>query len=333
VNVRRLLPLLVFLAAPVFAHELGLTQVNAAFHRDGTYSIDFTVDREHGSPHAAIDSARIFFDGRRVIPNSRIIDGVNGKSWVARVILSGRTPTGVSRFTFADDAIPYFMLALRNEGRSGVARQWIENGKTSEAFVLDRSVIPQTRWRIIQTYLALGYTHILPRGLDHVLFVLGIFLLAVQLRAVLWQVSAFTIAHTITLALTAYGVVSLPPRIVEPLIALSIVYVAVENVFTSKLHAWRPLVVFCFGLLHGMGFAGVLTDIGLPRSEFVPALLAFNAGVELGQLTVILTAFLLVGVWFRKKAWYRQRIVIPGSLLIAAVGLYWFVQRISSSIS
>ena len=329
VNVRRLLPLFLFVAAaPLFAHELGLTQVNATFHRDGTYSIDFTVDREHGSPHAAIESARLFFDGRRVIPNSRIVDGVNGKPWVARVILSGKTPTGVSRFTFSTEALPYFMLALRNEGRSGVARQWIENGKTSEPFLLDRTVVPQTRWRIIQTYLALGYTHILPRGLDHVLFVLGIFLLAVQLRPVLWQVSAFTIAHTITLALTVYGVVSLPPRIVEPLIALSIVYVAVENIFTSKLHAWRPLVVFCFGLLHGMGFAGVLTDIGLPRSEFVPALLSFNAGVELGQLTVILGAFLLVGVWFRKKPWYRQRIVIPGSLLIAGVGLFWFIQRV-----
>src|SRR6185295_15649805 len=148
-----------------------------------------------------------------------------------------------------------------------------------------------------------------------------IFLLAVKLKPVLWQVSAFTLAHTITLALTVYGVVSLPPRIVEPLIA-------VENVFTAKLHAWRPLVVFCFGLLHGMGFAGVLTEIGLPRSEFVPALLAFNAGVECGQLTVILVAFLLVGLPFRGKPWYRERIVVPGSAGIAAVGLYWFVVRV-----
>src|SRR5437764_7858887 len=101
-----------------------------------------------------------------------------------------------------------------------------------------------------------------------------IFLLAVELKPVLWQVSAFTLAHTITLALTVYGVVSLSPKIVEPLIAISIVYVAVENVFTSKLHAWRPLVVFCFGLLHGMGFAGVLTEIGLPRFEFGPTLLS-----------------------------------------------------------
>src|SRR6185436_16897009 len=160
-----------------------------------------------------------------------------------------------------------------------------------------------------------------PRGLDHVLFVLGIFLLSTRLRPVLWQISAFTVAHTITLALTIYGVVSLPAKIVEPLIALSIVYVAVENVFTSKLHAWRPLVVFCFGLLHGMGFAGVLSEIGLPRSEFVPALLSFNLGVEGGQLTVILVAFLLVGLPFRREVWYRRRVVVPCSLAIAAIGL------------
>ena len=154
-----------------------------------------------------------------------------------------------------------------------------------------------------------------------------VFLLAVKLRPVLWQVSAFTVAHTITLALTVYGVVSLPSRVIEPLIALSIVDVAVENVFTSKLHAWRPVVVFCFGLLHGMGFAGVLTQIGLPRSEFVPALLSFNLGVECGQLAVIFAAFVVLGLPFRNKPWYRRRIVIPGSLLIAAVGLYWSIER------
>ena len=116
--------------------------------------------------------------------------------------------------------------------------------------------------------------------------------------------------------------------VVEPLIALSIVYVAVENVFTARLHAWRPLVVFGFGLLHGMGFAGVLTGIGLPRSEFVPALLSFNLGVEGGQLTVILAAFLAFGLPFRGRRWYRRCIVVPGSLAIAAVGLYWSVQRV-----
>lgn len=293
------------LAAPAFAHELGIVQVDADFRKDGTYVIDVRADP------AIAKAAVVCFDGKPA----------HFEQTGAR--LTGRTPSGVSRFTFADSAIAGYSVV-----KVGNATQWVAPGKTSAPFVLDRAVVPLPRWQIVRLYLALGFTHILPRGLDHVLFVLGIFLLATQLRAVMWQVSAFTVAHTITLALTVYGVVSLPSRIVEPLIALSIVYVAVENVFTSKLHAWRPAIVFCFGLLHGMGFAGVLSEIGLPRSEFVPALLSFNAGVECGQLAVIFTAFLLIGMPFRRREWYRSRVVIAGSLMIAAVGLYWSVQRV-----
>lgn len=311
-----------------------MAQVEATFQKDGAYVVDLIVDREHISPEVTLSdiekSAVLAFDGQRTNPTgTEITHGVNRKPNITRIRLRGRTPSAVSRFTFADAAIEgFFVLALRNEGQENAVTQWVESGKTSEPFPLDRAVVPLSRWNIIRQYLALGFTHILPKGLDHVLFVLGIFLLAVRLKPVLWQVTAFTLAHTITLALTIYGVVSLPSSIVEPLIALSIVYVAIENVFTDKLHAWRPLVVFCFGLLHGMGFAGVLREIGLPRSEFVPALLAFNVGVELGQLTVIFTAFLVVGLPFREKPWYRRRVVVPGSLVIAAVGLYWFVQRV-----
>lgn len=325
---------LAIVASPLLAHELGMMQVEATFQKDGTYVVDLIVDREHLSPGVTISgiekSAVLAFDGRRVQPShAEVTDGVNRKPNLTRIRLRGRTPPAVSRFTFADAAAEgFFVLALRNEGQENAGTQWIESGKTSDPFPLDRAVVPQGRWSIIQQYLVLGFTHILPKGLDHVLFVLGIFLLAVRLGPVLWQVTAFTLAHTITLALTIYGVVSLPPAIVEPLIALSIVYVAIENVFTDQLHAWRPLIVFCFGLLHGMGFAGVLSEIGLPRAEFVPALLAFNAGVELGQLAVIFAAFVLVGLPFRRKPWYRRRVVVPGSLMIAAVGLYWFVQRV-----
>ncbi|MEA2569060.1 MAG: hypothetical protein QOI24_1061 [Acidobacteriota bacterium] len=325
------------LASPLAAHELGMVQVDAAFQKDGTYVVELLVDREHLPPQTPLDTylravangAHLSFDGKRVAHENVETLPVAGKPTATLLRLRGRTPSSVSRFTFSDDAIlGFFVLSLHNEGDAGKVIQWVEGGKTSSPFALDRAVVPPTRLEVINLYLRLGFTHILPRGLDHVLFVLGIFLLAVKLRPVLWQVSAFTIAHTITLALTIYGVVSLPPRIVEPLIALSIVYVAVENVFTSKLHAWRPLVVFCFGLLHGMGFAGVLNEIGLPRSEFVPALLAFNAGVECGQLTVIFVAFLLIGLPFRNKPWYRQRIVIPCSLAIAATGFWWSIERI-----
>jgi hypothetical protein len=344
-EVRRRLAFVCLAAAfgiPLLAHELGLVQVEATFRKDGTYVVDLLVDREHlplqvsgmaASPEVFLrsieKSAVIAFDGKPAPHEGAVISLVKGKPNITRMRMAGRTPPAVSRFTFADGAImSFFVLKLRSEGKGETVTQWIDGGKTSTPFPLDRAVVPLTRWQIVTLYLRLGFTHILPRGLDHVLFVLGIFLLAVDLKPVLWQVSAFTLAHTITLALTVYGVVSLSPRIVEPLIALSIVYVAVENIFTSKLHAWRPVVVFCFGLLHGMGFAGVLTEIGLPRSEFVPALLSFNAGVECGQLTVIAAAFLLLGLPFRKKPWYRQRIVIPGSLIIAAIGLYWSIQRV-----
>ncbi|HKQ63124.1 MAG TPA: HupE/UreJ family protein [Candidatus Polarisedimenticolaceae bacterium] len=182
-------------------------------------------------------------------------------------------------------------------------------------------------WDVARRYLALGFEHILPRGLDHILFVLALFFLGTGLRPLLWQVTAFTLAHSITLALSVYGVFSLSPRVVEPLIALSIAFVAVENLLTSRLHAWRPLVVFGFGLLHGLGFASVLLDLGLPRADFLTALITFNVGVELGQLSVITLAALAVARW-RGRAWYRGRIAVPASAAIALTGLYWTIERV-----
>jgi hydrogenase/urease accessory protein HupE len=181
---------------------------------------------------------------------------------------------------------------------------------------------------VIGQYLQLGFLHILPQGLDHILFVLGIFLLTTKLRPILVQVTAFTIAHSITLGLTMYGIVSLSPRIVEPLIALSVAYVALENIVTPKLTPWRPVIVFGFGLLHGMGFADALSELKLPSGEFIPALVSFNLGIELAQLSIIAIAFLTVAAWHRDKWWYRARIAIPGSAAIAVVGLFWTVQRL-----
>ena len=183
------------------------------------------------------------------------------------------------------------------------------------------------RWSVARQYLVLGFGHILPEGTDHILFVLGLFLLSCRLKPLLWQVTAFTVAHSITLGLAMYGVFRLPSAVVEPLIAASIAFVAVENICTPELKPWRPFVVFGFGLIHGLGFSSVLLELGLPRQDFATALFAFNGGVELGQLTVITAAFLAVG-WWRNRTWYRRSIVIPASALIAATGLFWTVQRI-----
>jgi hypothetical protein len=189
-----------------------------------------------------------------------------------------------------------------------------------------------SRTAIGLAYLKLGYQHILPLGLDHILFILCLFLLSPSLKSVIWQATAFTIAHSITLALAMYGLIHPPAAMVEAVIALSIVLVAVENILTDQLRPWRMLLVFFFGLIHGMGFAGVLMELGLPKEELLTAILTFNLGVEVGQVTVILLCYGLVGLWFGKKEWYHRRIVIPASVLIAAIALYWTVERTVASI-
>ena len=177
-------------------------------------------------------------------------------------------------------------------------------------------------------YLQLGFTHILPLGFDHILFVLSLFLLSPKLKPVLWQATAFTVAHSVTLGLAMYHVITPSPKIVEPIIALSIMYVALENIISPRLKTSRIGVVFLFGLVHGMGFANALGQLGLPQNSYLTSLIMFNVGVELGQLTVILTAFFLVGKWFGKKSYYRKFIVIPLSVLISLIAAYWTVQRI-----
>lgn len=181
----------------------------------------------------------------------------------------------------------------------------------------------------VAIYLKMGFTHILPEGLDHILFVLGLFLLGSNTKALLKQITAFTVAHSITLALATLGLVHLPGRIIEPLIALSIAFVAAENLWTKEVKPTRTAVVFLFGLIHGMGFAEVFADAGLRGSGLVTALLSFNVGVELGQLAVIAMALGVVG-WFRQDQRYRKVVVVPASAFIAALALFWTVERIFS---
>ncbi len=220
----------------------------------------------------------------------------------------------------------YGALVLRQIGVDKPYDGYLEAGSLSAPIALSGGG-QVGQWQTFFDYIPVGFDHIIPKGLDHILFVLGLFFLSTRIRPLLWQVTAFTAAHTVTLALGALGYVTIPGSIVEPIIAASIVYVAVENILTDGLSRWRPLVVFCFGLLHGLGFASVLGEFGLPDDAFVPALLGFNLGVEFGQLTVIAVAFLLVGYWFRKKPWYRRAIAVPASAGIAVVGAYWFVER------
>ncbi|MES2628809.1 MAG: HupE/UreJ family protein [Bacteroidota bacterium] len=192
---------------------------------------------------------------------------------------------------------------------------------------VDNTMLKLSGTEVGWIYLTLGYEHILPLGLDHILFVLCLFLLSTDLKKIIWQATAFTVAHSITLGLAIYGVFTPPAHIVEPVIALSIFFVAVENILSDQLKPSRIILVALFGLIHGMGFASVLADLGLPANRFLTALVMFNVGVELGQLTVILLAWFLVAKWFRHKPWYRARVVIPASAVIAVIAAYWTIER------
>mgnify|MGYP003111194629 FL=1 len=254
-------------------------------------------------------------------------------------VLSAQVPEGASvTVSWPEGAGD---LVVRQQGVAEPFTGLIAGGGSSPAFALAGGN-DQTGLQAFAGYIPVGFDHILPKGLDHILFVLGLFFLSTQLAPLIWQVSAFTLAHTVTLAAGALGLVSVPGSIVEPLIAASIVYVAVENIFARGLTRWRPFVVFGFGLLHGLGFASVLAEFGLPQEQFVPALIGFNVGVELGQLTVIAMAFILIwlGVFAARRAALAgveelvteypvmfRAVSVTGSLVIALIGVWWVIER------
>ena len=206
--------------------------------------------------------------------------------------------------------------------------QWIRDDSVSQAFSITEVANHRGWTDIVREYVIAGYNHILPRGMDHILFILGLYLFSARIRPLLWQVTMFTLAHTLTLGLAIYGWLTLPAAIVQPLIALSIVYVGIENLWQRRLAHSRLALVFGFGLLHGIGFAGMLSEFGMPRDAFSTALVSFNIGVELGQISIILGAWLLTGLWFCRHSWYQTLVTMPLSLLISVVALYWFWDRL-----
>ena len=204
---------------------------------------------------------------------------------------------------------------------------YLSSGELSSPIIIE-GITSVSSLKIIRDYLIIGFEHIIPKGLDHILFVLGLFLFASRFSQLVVQVSLFTVAHTITLALASIGLVNIPSNIVEPLIALSISYVALETLWHTRMGWSRLIIIFAFGLLHGLGFASVLMEIGLNQRHFIIGLVAFNVGVEIGQLVVICAAYLFIGILFFKTRFYRSFVQIPLSLVIGAIGGWWFIERI-----
>lgn len=342
------------------AHEIGTSNVRLTLQNDRTWSAEITtaptalankIGPQAGQPRVTdltadivrarltaatriiADYIEVRFDG--VVSPARVsvqqVEMPDDNALPAFVVLraEGSVPANAKAVTWRYGLVysTYAVVFAEERGGSPVT-QWIDSDAESKPFAIRANSAPQTRLEIAWQYLKLGFAHIVPEGLDHILFVLGIFLLTPRLKPILVQVTAFTVAHSVTLGLTMYGVLSLPSHIVEPLISLSIAYVAIENIVTSRLTPWRPVLVFGFGLVHGMGFAGALAELHLPHEEIIPALISFNVGIELAQLAVIAAAYFAVSFWIGDRWWYRARIVMPVCLAIAAAGLFWTVQRI-----
>lgn len=198
-----------------------------------------------------------------------------------------------------------------------------------------------TRTKQAENWIKNGFGHVIsrdffqailelraPEGLDHLLFIVGLFLLAPRWKPLLGQSLLFTIAHSLTLALSIFGLISLEPRLVEILIAASIAWVGIENLFVRELKRSRLVLVFGFGLLHGMGFASMLRDRleGLSGKQLTMPLVGFNVGVELAQITVLAIAFLIL--WPLQK--WKLKVHLVGSVFVAFAGLFWMAERISA---
>ncbi len=269
-------------------------------------------------------------NGRLLVPEilSLQIPEVGDINLPRESILTIRTPLspGNSKVTIGWDK-DFGPLILRQTGGGEDAYAgYLKDGELSTPLPRDEIETEATS-KVIARYTVIGFEHIVPKGLDHILFVLGLFFFSLNIRPLLAQVTSFTLAHTVTLAAASLGVVSIPSSIVEPLIAISITYVAVENIIGGQMSKRRLAIVFMFGLLHGLGFASVLGGIGLEPTRFIVGLISFNVGVELGQLAVITVAFLAVGLWFGRKTWYRRYITIPASTVIGLTGAWWAIER------
>ncbi len=298
---------------------VDLASAFEGFHSVLLDGVELTVDQQVVS--LIIDSIEIPEPGYTKVPRTSTIR-LKGQISGSRQSLQWYYPA-----RFGDHAVRLKQIDQARDFWHWSDYQWIREDRISEPFSIEGLVVNSFWYRVLYTYVEAGFLHILPWGADHVLFVIGLLLMSRHLRPLLWQATMFTLAHSITLSLSTMGLFTLPAIIVEPLIALSIAFIAIENIFQQQVKRSRLGIIFAFGLLHGLGFAAMLAEFGLPENGFFLALFGFNLGVEAGQISVLLILWLSVVIWFRHWAGYRRFVVIPVSVVIALTGLLWLWQR------
>lgn len=363
-----LIAIALLLPSEAAAHAMGVTHVTATF-ADGTFVVDveahptplgaaqripdlfkngggIIVAKQEDDGGGGLDG-----EAHAVLPNTMLVDlltrdqpvrfdGLPSVATVALtapsedgtpvVRLTGTVPEGAAIFRWHAPKQLGLSRLMATTPIEGVGMdEWVAAGFPSKPLVFASARSAPAAGPGLVTWTQLGFLHIVPYGLDHILFVLALFLFGAAARPLLLQVTAFTVAHSVTLALAAGGVVQLPASLVEPLIAASIAVVALENLLKKddRVRPHRLVIVFVFGLLHGAGFANVVEGLGIPTGQRLSAVFGFNVGVELGQMAVLLGAALVVG-WARNRDWYHRRIEVPASIGVGAVGLLWAIQRV-----
>ena len=216
-----------------------------------------------------------------------------------------------------------------NKLEDELVTEYLQSGIESSQFSFKENNFSKT-FNSFAKFFVLGIQHIIPKGLDHILFIFGLFLFSSSLKKLISQITIFTIAHSITLIFVSLSLMRINPQIVEPIIALSIVYIGLENIFKKYIKEYlRYVVILFFGLLHGLGFALVLSDIGYKSSDLFVNLISFNLGIEVAQISIVLVLYLLIALNFAKNKNYRIFFQVPSSILISSIGLYWFFERIN----
>jgi len=205
--------------------------------------------------------------------------------------------------------------------------QWLRDGSPSGVIDINHPKSGSAFERFVE-FTGIGFDHVIPLGWDHILFIVGMALSSLLWRRLLLLVTTFTVAHTITLGLAMVGVVEISAQIIEPLIAFSIAYVAIENLLTHQSIRRKSIVVFFFGLIHGLGFATMLREFEMTPDSFLMTLIGFNVGVELAQVVIVFGVVSVLLVLRALKLNYRQLMVIPISIIISIIGIWWGIERL-----
>lgn len=334
-------------AAPSHAHDPALSGIRVLYRsHDVVVSVMTHLSRLRRAEGRGADAMtptetdaavrrrlRVRFDGKAFVPSQATVltdNNADALSWQSVTSAPLKNCEVLSRL-YPEDPQSRTVVSL------------LRDGQTVQETLMDaahpdflKSQPAPSQGAVALRFLQQGILHILS-GPDHILFVLGLLLLGGSLKSLLRTITAFTLAHSLTLSLAATGVFHPSPRLVEPLIALSIVAIAIENLRTRDPRALsagtkrdlRPFYAFGFGLIHGFGFAGALAEVGLPRASLGAALASFNVGVELGQATIILLAVPLLSWFLQHRPASFPRVLIAGSVAIGLVGAFWFVTRLA----